>query len=362
MALLPIEKGETMETNNKKESFIKRLAKKGFKAAVNAGHIAIYDKIFNRHDRPDYSVVPGIVCIDRLDKSIQREEISFYSNNALLKGNYFTCDNPKGLVLMAHGIHAGGDDYLNIVLYFLKNNFNVFSFNYQGIYESEGDSCVGFCQSLIDVNNAIEYISNSEKYNKFPLFLFGHSWGAYAVASVLSLQKNVKGCASIAGMNNGSTMMMDKAEQYVGDFADNSRPYIDAYQNQLFKDYVNYNAVKGINSINAPVIVAHGVDDKVIVIDKQAIMAHKYEITNDKVKFYVGRELHGGHNTIMYSNEAVIYQQQLKKELKSLEKSKERKLTHEELQEFYKNVDHVRYSEVNRELMDLIVSTFDSVL
>ena len=30
-------------------------------------------------------------------------------------------------------VQLGGDDYLNIALYFLENNYNVFSFNYKGV-------------------------------------------------------------------------------------------------------------------------------------------------------------------------------------------------------------------------------------
>lgn len=64
----------------------------------------------------------------------------------------------------------------------------------------------------------------------------------------------------------------------------------------------------------------------------------------------------------MHSNNAIIYRKEVASELKLLELEKGKKLTHEELQEFYKKVDHQKYSEVNRELMDLIVETFDSTL
>ena len=351
-----------MKKSKKKMFLAMAVANGGLNAAVTAGHVTIYDKIFARYERPDYSVIPGIVCVDRLDSSIRREEISFYSGDVLLKGNYFSCDNPKGIVLMAHGIHAGGDDYLNIVLYFLEKNYNVFSFNYRGVYDSEGDSCVGFCESLIDVNHAINYISSHDKYNRLPLFLFGHSWGGYAVTSVLSLQNKVKACAAVAGMHNGFTMIIDKAKSYVGDFAEKSRPIFESYQKFLFGNYVNYDAVTGINNSNIPVVIAHGFDDKVIVFSKESIVSRNNEIKNSKLKYYFGKGLQGSHNGIMFSNEAIIYQQQLKDELKSLEKEKGRKLTQEELQEFYKDVNHERYSEVNRELMDLILETFDLAL
>lgn len=334
----------------------------GLSAAVVAAHVAAYDKIFERYERPDYNVTPGIMCVDRLDSKVKREEISFYSDDVLLKGNYFICKKPKGLVLMAHGLHAGGDDYLNIALYFLENNYNVFSFNYKGVYDSEGDSCVGFCESLIDVDNAIKYILSEDKFNKLPLFLFGHSWGAYAVGSVLSLEEKVKACACVAGMSSGYRMIVDKAEQYVGKFSITAKPFFDTYQKYLFKDYVKYDVVKGINKSNIPVVVAHGVDDKIIVFDKQAIIAKQKEIKNNNVKYYIGKGLQGTHNGIMFSNEAIIYQKEVSSELKLAEMKKGSKLTKEEISEFYKTVDHARYSEVNKDLMDLIIKTFNSVL
>ena len=331
-------------------------------AAVIASHVAIYDQIFVRYERPDYSVTPGLVCVDRLDSKINREEISFMSDDVLLKGNYFTCKRPKGIVVMAHGIHSGGDDYLNIVCYFLEKRYNVFSFNYKGTYDSEGDSCVGLCESLVDLDHALTYIFSEKKYNNIPIFLFGHSWGAYAVSSVLSLHNKINACACVAGMDSGYTMMVQKAEQYVGKLSATAKPFFDIYQKFLFKDYVKYDAVKGINNSNIPVVVAHGVDDKVIVFNKQAIIRKQSEFTNDKVRYYIGKGFQGDHVDIMHSNNAIIYRKEVASELKLLEMEKGKKLTHEELQEFYKKVDHQKYSEVNRELMDLIVETFDSTL
>ena len=38
------------------------------------------------------------------------------------------------------------------------------------------------------------------------------------------------------------------------------------------------------------------------------------------------------------------------------------KLTYQDKQEFYKTIDHNRYSEVNEELMKLIIDTFNSTI
>ena len=350
--------------NKKKKNTILALAAASgsLSAAVVASHVAVYDKIFERYERPDYSITPGLVCVDRLDSNICREEISFMSDDVLLKGNYFTCKRPKGIVVMAHGIHAGGDDYLNIVCAFLKKRYNVFSFNYKGIYDSEGESCVGLCESLVDLDHALTYIKSEKKYSKYPIFLFGHSWGAYAVSSVLALHDNINACAAVAGMDIGYTMMVQKAEQYVGKLSATAKPFFNVYQRFLFRDYVNYDAVKGINSSNIPVVVAHGIDDKVIVFDKQAIIRKQPEFTNDKVVYYIGKGYQGDHVDIMHSYNAIIYRKEIESELKLLEMKKGKKLTKEELQEFYKTVDHHKYSEVNSELMDVIIETFDSTL
>ena len=110
----------------------------GLSAAVIASHVAIYDKAFSRYERPDYSILPGVICLDRFNSKANVEPISFMSDDVELKGNYFYVKKPKGIVLMAHGIRSGGDDYLNIVSYFVENNYNVFSFNYKGTYDSKG--------------------------------------------------------------------------------------------------------------------------------------------------------------------------------------------------------------------------------
>lgn len=330
--------------------------------AAATAHIAVYDKIFQRYERPDYSITPGLVCVDRLDNNINKEEIRFYSDDVLLKGNYFKCDNPKGIVLIAHGIHGGADDYLSFVLYFLKHNFNVFSFNYKGTYDSAGDSTVGFCEALVDVDHAIDYILSEEKFNKLPLFLFGHSWGAYAVCSVLAIQNKVNACASVAGMNNGFTIIAEKAEQYAGKIAAPSKPFFDIYQRFLFKNYVKFDAVKGINSTNIPIVLAHGIDDKLITFNKQSILSYNSKFKNNNVKYYIGKGFQGDHTDILYSNNAIIYRKEIESELKLLEMKKANKLTYQEKQEFYRTIDHSRYSEVNEDLMELIIDTFNSTI
>lgn len=332
-------------------------------SSLTAGTAVIaYEAIFTRLDRPDYAIVPGEYCFDRVSDELQRTEMSYPSSEGNLKGYYYHVDNAKGLVIVSHGIKSGGDDYLPIIKYLVKAGFAVFSYNTTGTYESEGDDTVGMCQAIIDLENTIKFVKNQMYISSLPLFLLGHSWGGYAAGSVLCVSKQVDGVAIIASMDNGCNMMYDKAEQYVGKLANVPKPVFMAYQKLLFGNYVNYTCVKGINSTDIPVLVAHGVDDKTILFEGQSVISHRNEITNPNVRYYVGKGVHGDHVNIWHSKDSACYQMEVASELKYLEITKGRTLSYEEKVEFYKTVNHELYSAVNEELMAQIVETFESAI
>jgi len=351
---MELKKGEKLAAG-----VIASLAGLGFTPIVISGAMVAYDAMFPRFERPDYTLFPGAFCYDRM-KNLPREEFFFPSGKYKLKAYYYPVRRAKGLVVFAHGLHAGADDYLPMIEYMVKNRYAVFAFNYKGTYESEGDGTVGMCESLVDLDAALEYISKTEPYASLPLFLIGHSWGGYAVTSILSIRKNVKACAAIAPMNNGNTMILEKGEQYAGELGKFPQPLFNAYHKLLFGKYVKYSGHEGVSSVNIPVVIAQGIDDKVITINGQSVMAHKDEITNPNVIYYVGKGYQGEHNGIMHSNEALAYRAVIKSEIKLLEIEKGRKLTEDERREYYKTIDHTLYSAVNEELFALIVKTFDN--
>lgn len=334
----------------------------GISGVSVSSSIIAYDALFMRTKRPDYTITAGLGDYKKLKSILPREEFFFYSEGVKLKGYYYKAENSKGLVVFAHGFKSGADNYLPITLYLVQNGYSVFNYDCTGTFDSEGRSMVGMCQQLIDLDNALKYVKRTPKFSSQPLFLMGHSWGGYAASSVLSLHKNALGVALFAPMYNANTIMMDKAEEYVGKLSQNVGPIFSAYQDLLFKDYTSYYSVKGINSVDIPVLIAHGENDKTITLNGQSIYAHRKEITNPNVQFVIGTGYQGSHVGIMHSNEAMQYQEEVKKALKDLQKKKGDKLTYEEKQAFYSTVDNFKYSQVNTELLDKIINMFDSAL
>ncbi len=324
--------------------------------------IGVYDSFFERYERPDYSLFPGMYCYERFEGSLPRETFTVKSGKVDLAAYYYPVSDPKGLVVTVHGFHSGADDYLPLIEAFVKGGYAVFTYDVTGNYSSGGEDGVGMCQQLVDLDRVLDYLAQNKTFADMPKLLVGHSWGGYAVSSVLALHSEVKACVCLAPMWNGATIMIEKSEEYVDDLAYTIKPVFDAYQKHLFGDYTKYNAVVGINSTDIPVLIAQGVDDTVITPDGQSITAHLDKLTNPNVSVYYGTGMQGSHTGIWHSAEAEEYVREVQKRLSDMEREKGNKLTREEKAKFYSSVDHRLYSDVNKELVELMFKTFEKGL
>lgn len=339
----------------------------GLQAGTILGAKAAYDSFFKRYEKRDINTVFGEFDYSRVDERLPRTTFFFPSGRWKLQGYFYPCHGAKGMVVVCHGMHAGADDYIPFIEHFVRNGYAVFTYDCQGTYASEGNSTVGMCTPLVNLDHALTYIENDKQLSQYPLFLFGHSWGGYAATAVLSIHKNIRGCAAVAPFNSGYTLFVEKGEQYMGPFSDMLRidfpkEFLNTYQALLFKDYAKYNAVEGINSTDVPVYIAHGNRDFVISFAHQSVISHRNEIRRKNVTYYIGTGAQAGHNTILHSLRAVAYQEKVEKDLKRRKKECDRDLTQEELAEFCNGVDHALYSEINMEMMQDILNMFNKAL
>ncbi len=321
--------------------------------------VCMYDSFFVRYERPNYDLTPGLYCYERIQDDLKREEIKIPSGDNKLQGYYYPAENARGLAVLAHGFHAGADDYLPLIEAIVNRGYSVLTYDVTGTYSSGGDDGIGMCQPLVDIDNVLNFANREEPFKNMPKVVIGHSLGGYAASSVLALHPEIKAAALIAPMNNAATIMLEKAEQYVGEVANTAKPIFDAYQEILFGNYVNYNGVIGINSTDAPVLIAQGVDDTDITPEGQSITAFMSQITNPNVQVYWKGGLQGTHTGIWHSVEAEAYKRSIENRIKEMEKELDRKLTDSELACIYDSIDHRLYSDVNIELVDLMIQTFD---
>lgn len=344
----------------KKIAMIVAASLTGISTAAVASTLVVYDSMFDRFERPEYSLYPGMYCYERFGGTLVREELSLPSGEISLAAYYYPIENAKGLCVLAHGFHAGADDYLPLIEALMLGGYAVFTYDVTGNYSSGGESGIGMCQQLVDLDRVLTYLAASERFAAMPKVLLGHSWGGYAAGSALKLHPEVKACALIAPMYNGSTIMVEKGEQYTGKLAYTAKPIFDVYQKYLFGDYTKLNAVIGINAVDIPILVAQGLDDGVIAHDKHSVTAHLDEIENPNVTVYYGTGSQGTHTGIWHSREAEEYVRTVASELALLAFEKGEALTDAERAAFYETIDHRLYSEVNAELVTMILDTFNA--
>ena len=322
----------------------------GISVASVASAIIAYDSYFVRYERPDYAQYPGMYCYERYEGSLPRQTLQVEQ----LAAYYYPVESPKALAVVVHGMHAGADDYLPLIEAVTKGGYAVFAYDATGHYDSGGENAVGMCQQLVDLDRVLGFLESNEPYAGMPKLLIGHSWGGYAVASALALHPQVKACVCLAPMCDGTTVMAQTSRRYVGELADTVKPVFDAYQDYLFGDYTQYNAVVGINAVQIPVLIAQGVEDTVITPEGESITAYLDQITNPNVQVYYGTDYQGSHTGIWHCDEAESYVLQVAQQVQSM--------TDAQKATFYETVDHRRYSQVNAELIELIFETFEKGL
>ncbi len=317
----------------------------------------IYFFTFRPVKRPDYSLTAGEYCLDKMKEPIFRKEFYYNADKSILKGYFYPNENSQKLMVICHGFRSGADDFLPLIKQLKDIGFNVFSFDVTGTYDSKGKSLIGMCQWLIDLDNTLIYLKNTEEFKHFKLYLAGHSLGGYAVLSALSLHKDVCGCVALAPVNDAYNLMVETVKAKMGNVMGFCKIFFDVVQKVRFGKYVKYNAVSGINSVDIPVLIVQGDCDKVMSLGNISVFYSRGKITNSKARFIESKGEIGGHSSLWHSKNAVRYKEQIDNGYRFYKKALKNK-SYENKKSFFRGVNDSLYSQPNEQLIQLIKNTF----
>ena len=258
----------------------------------------VYDSVFSRYDTP--ADIP-----QALTATVEKRQVcQFPSGDNLLAGYYYSTAQPEqvnGLVVFVPGFHAGGDDYLWQIQELLEFGWDVFTFDPTGTLRSQGESQVGFSQSVLDLEAALQYLRENQQFGHSKLVLMGHSRGAYAACCALSQQQNIAAVVSISGVNSAMDAIMQMSAQSMGFAAYGNYGFLWLYQASLFgSDTLNQNAAKILSDTTTPVLVIHGTRDSQIPADSHSIISHQDEIASSLVEYLL---CDAGHTDILYDED-----------------------------------------------------------
>lgn len=292
-----------------------------------------------------------------------RRAVSFPSGKNMLHGYVYGEENGKGLVILSHGLGAGSESYFAETIFFVDHGWRVLAFDNTGSYSSEGESTRGISQSLLDLDAAFAYVASDEKLSSLPVFLLGHSWGGYATTAILNWHPEVKAVASMSGFATPREALFDFAENKTSIFGVLGFPFFWGYHCFLFGENANISAIDGINSSNVPVMLIHGTEDKTLRYNWCGIISHQEQIHNPNVE-YISRSQPGqnGHSDLMFSEAAILYQQEKKAQWASLQKQYNNHIPAEIEAQYYAGIDRALASQLDEELFEEITLFFEKEL
>ncbi len=325
-----------------------KVAIAGLATASAAGMLTvrgIFRKVFARLDKEE-----DAISLRYKDMSgLARKKVTIVSGATHLTGYLYGEEMTKGLVVVCHGIGSGGEDNLSMVKYMLDDGYQVFTFDYTGVYESEGASSVGFYQAVKDLNAVMDYIEATPSLKNLPVFLYGHSWGGYTAAAELNFRHNIAGVVSISGFSSPMAVAKEVSKRTMPFLlAEFLLPFAALYQRVIFGKNYNLSAVDGINSCDVPVLVMHGKDDEVIGYEGSSIIAQRSHITNSNVEYYTeSRPGKSSHMGIFFTKSGADYYMEKKEELKMLHDLYYNRVPHDVLSRWFSRLDKKQANDID---------------
>lgn len=313
---------------------------------------------FERTEPPEAGLTSSILYEDIEDR-YDREAVSFLSGENRLYGHLYCPDNADGLVVISHGMGGGEESYLPEMMYFADHGYQVLCYSNTGCWDSEGKNCVGLNQSVLDLDAALTWVEGESRFDGVPVFLFGHSWGGYAVTAVLHFDHDIAASASVAGFNEAMPMILSWGEGMLGPLIYAEYPFIWINQKLTFGDTFDLTAVDAINSTDTPVLILHGDKDTTVEFDTVSIISQKNCITNPHVQYIVcGDDRRNGHNNLFYSQAQRDYAEEVNKIGERIDEQYDYNVPEEVLREYYASIDKFRARELDEGFMESILTFY----
>ena len=244
-------------------------------AGLCALGIYIYNQNFNRR----FESYEPLMQRPEDFEGLERMRYQFPSDKGQMLTGYLysTGNEPKGIVVIAHGFGDGGhNSYMDAADYFARNGYAVFAYDATGCDESEGKGVGGLPQGVIDLDHAISFVENSGNFPRLPVMLFGHSWGGYSVTNVLSQHPEVKAVISCSGFNYSPDMIESEGRIEAGNAISLIMPFVKLYETVKYGKYATNTAMDGFAASDAAVMIVHSADDSMVP------MSLGYDIYHEK--------------------------------------------------------------------------------
>lgn len=309
-------------------------------------------KSFSGHSElPKYS---HAYRYDHYADKYPRRKVVYSNSKAELYGFIFGEENTKALIVVSHGIGCYHEDYLSSITWFVDHGYRVFAPDYSGSGNS-GGNITGLPQSVIDLDAALSYIEADPELSSMPKVLFGHSWGAYAVAAVLNKKHDLKAAVTIAGFNDPSHQLTEVFKMLNGNIGTMLYPFVWVNHVVMFGPVGYYTAERGINRSSIPVLIVQGKDDPINAMDGTSIYAVRSKITNPSATYlYLTKEGCCSHDSPFHTEHGNKCLDMLLAKIKRLHEIYNDAIPDDEMTQIYDSLDRDAINEPNDEFLSKV--------
>lgn len=263
--------------------------------------------VFSRADYAQYDSDHFLVYDDIDKEKYPREQMIVKSGENDISAFLYMVDDAKGLIVVAPGHRDANDIKLYEIRYFIDAGYSVVCLDYTGCYTSAGSSMKGYSQSVYDIDALLDFIEADKKFENVPIYLFGHSMGAYAVCAELSFHHNIAKVVAASGFDTPEEQWQYSIKRYTGIFYPIVKPLNSLFIALKYGNDRDLSAVDGINSVSIPVLVISAEED-LFYGGKSPIYERQNEIVNPNCTFMLmDKENHNGHYDYFLTDAALEY-------------------------------------------------------
>jgi len=201
----------------------------------------------------------------------------------------FAQREPKGLVVVLHGMHGqDASSLLNLGYFFKEAKFETFCLDLRAHGYSEGDE-IGFGYTEVkDVSALLDWIKADPRYDKKKIILYGISMGGATALNVAAEREDVDMVISVSAFKSYTdtfldTMRREKVPELVVNLFRPSIALVLAAKYDL--NFMDKSPIRNIARIkNTPVLLIHGDEDDQIPVEHGTDLK---QVAGDNVELWI---------------------------------------------------------------------------
>ncbi|WP_400079330.1 alpha/beta hydrolase [Winogradskyella sp. R77965] len=179
--------------------------------------------------------------------------------------SYSSLGSVKGTIILLHGIRSDKHQFKNAIQFLSKNGYNSVGLDSRAHGKSEGNFCTFGVNEKRDIKILIDYLSEKENFNHFGVW--GQSLGGGIGLQAMGYDKRIEFGIIESTFSDFKTIVNDYFDLHAGFSYSPFSNYLVNRTGEIAEfDSNDAKPIKYCKSINQPILLVHGNQDKRINI------------------------------------------------------------------------------------------------